>query len=224
MNRKSFWLITFVCLVAGTLADAQQPASTPRIGFLVSSTPSNYVTRLETFRQAMRELGYVEGENITIEYRFAEGKADRMREIAAEFVSMKVDLIVTAANATAAKNATKTIPIVFVAIADPVAQGIVDSLARPDGNLTGLTVLAPELTGKRLELLKEAAPKVNRVVFLWNPSSPGDLHLLKEAQAASGPLGLQIRPLEITNLEDFDNAFTTATKEKPNALTVLPFT
>lgn len=99
-----------------------------------------------------------------------------------------------------------------------------DSLARPGGNLTGLTVLAPELTGKRLELLKEAAPKVNRVVFLWNPSSPGDLHLLKEAQAASGPLGLQIRPLEITNLEDFDNAFTTATKEKPNALTVLPFT
>jgi len=202
------------------LAEAQQPPGTPRIGFLVSSTTSNYVSRLETFRRAMRELGYVEGKNITIEYRFAEGNADRMREIATGFVSMKVDLIVTAANATAAKNATKTIPIVFAAIADPVATGIVNSLAKPGGNLTGLTVLAPELTGKRLELLKKAAPKVNRVVFLWNPSAPADLPLLKEAQAASGTLGLQIRSFEITNLDDFDNAFMTAIKEKANALTM----
>src|SRR5215471_12790171 len=120
-----------VLLALGLPAEAQQTTKIPRVGFLVASTPSNYVTRIETFRQAMRELGYVEGKNIDIEYRFAEGKQERLREIAAEFVSLKVDVFVTAANATAAKEATKTIPVVFAAISDPVATGIVDSLARP---------------------------------------------------------------------------------------------
>ena len=209
------FILAFVCL-----AEAQQTTRIPRIGFLVASTPSNYLTRLETFRQAMRELGYVEGKNIVIEYRYAEGKPERFREIAAEFVSLKVDVFVTAANASAAKDATKTIPIVFAAISDPVAIGIVDSLARPGGNLTGLSVFAPELTGKRLELLKEAAPKTTRVAFLRNPSAPGDLPLLKEAEAASQPLGLQIRSLEVSTIADFENAFATATKEKVNAFTM----
>ena len=142
--------VTTVLLALCLPAVAQQPTKVPRIGFLIASTPSHYMTRIETFRQAMRELGYVEGKNINIEYRYGEGKEERFREIAAEFVSLKVDVFVTAANARAAKNATKTIPIVFAAIGDPVASGIVDSLARPGGNLTGLSVFAPELTGKRL--------------------------------------------------------------------------
>ena len=140
-------------------ADAQQQAKVPRIGFLVASSASFYSSRIEAFRQGLRELGYVEGKNIVIEYRFAEGKEDRLRELAAELVRLKVDIIVAAASAAAAKDATKTIPIVFAASADPVASGIVASLARPGGNVTGLTILAPELSGKRLELLKEASPK-----------------------------------------------------------------
>jgi putative ABC transport system substrate-binding protein len=221
MNTKMIaCLFAATLLSAASFAKAQQSGTIPRIGFLVSSTPANYVTRIETFRQGLRELGYIEGKNINIEYRYAEGKEDRMREIVAEFVSQKVDLIVTAANATAAKNATKTIPIVFAAIADPVASGIIDSLAKPGGNLTGLTVLAPELTGKRLELLKEAAPKITRVAFLWNPSNRGDQDLFREAQAASQILGLQLLSLEVTSINDFDNVFATATKERVNALTM----
>jgi ABC-type uncharacterized transport system substrate-binding protein len=221
MSEKIFCLVLGTMLLAlGLPAEAQQTAKIPRIGFLIASTPSNYVTRIETFRQGMRELGWVEGKNITIEYRYAEGKAERLREIAAEFVSLKVDVFVIAANATAAKEATKTIPIVFAAIADPVASGIVDSLAKPGGNLTGLTVLAPELTGKRLELLKEAAPKITRVAFLWNPSNPGDVPLWKEVEAASGALGLQVRSLEVRSLTDFDNAFATATRERVEAFTM----
>ena len=129
------------------LAEAQQGGKIPRIGFLVASSPSFYSSRIEAFRQGLRELGYVEGKNIAIEYRFAEGKEDRLRELAAELVRLKVDIIVAAASASAAKDATKTIPIVFVAAADPVASGIVTSLARPGGNVTGMTILAPELTG-----------------------------------------------------------------------------
>ena len=169
----------------------------------------------------MRDLGYIEGKNIAVEYRYAEGKEERMREIASEFVNLKVDVIVTAANATAAKNETKTIPIVFAAISDPVAIGIVDSLARPGGNLTGLSVLAPELAGKRLELLKEAAPKTTRLAFLWNPSNRGDAGTLKESEkAASQTLGLQIRSLEVSSPNDFDSAFATAIKERVQAFTM----
>ena len=164
--------ILFLCflsvLIAAShqLAEAQQAGKVPRIGFLVASSPSFYSSRIEAFRQGLRELGYVEGKNIAIEYRFAEGKEDRLRELAAELVRLKVDIIVAAASASAAKDATKTIPIVFAASADPVASGIVASLARPGGNITGMTILATELTGKRLELLKEAFPRVTRVAFL----------------------------------------------------------
>src|SRR5262245_32413784 len=184
--RKVFMHIALCALLhaLSSPAQAQQPTKIPRIGFLVASSPSLYAARIETFRQGLRDLGYVEGKNIAIEYRFAEGKEDRLREFAAELVSLKVDVIVTAANASAAKNATKTIPIVFAAIADPVATGIVANFARPGENLTGLSVFAPELSGKRLELLKETVPKITRVSFLWNAMSPSDPILLKETETA----------------------------------------
>ena len=220
MYRNLFWIVTLLFFAPSTITEAQQTGKVPRIGFLVASTASNYVTRIETFRQGMRELGYAEGKNIIIEYRFAEGKEERLREFAAEFVSSKFDIIITAANATIAKNATKTIPIVFAAIADPVVTGIVASLARPGGNLTGLTVMAPELSGKRLELLKEAFPRVNRVAFLWNPSTSSDLILLKETEVAARVLGLQVQSLEIRSLEDFDSGFATATREVVHGLTM----
>ena len=221
MNRKIvIWLLATFFLATVSLAEAQQATRVPRIGFLVASTASNYATRIETFRQGLRELGYIEGKNIVIEYRFGEGNEDRLRELAAELVSLNVDLIVTAAGARFAKDATKTIPIVFAAIADPVATGLVDSLARPGGNLTGLTVFAPELTGKRLELLKEAFPRVNRVAFLWNPLGPSDPILLKEAEAVSGALKLQIRALEVRSVNDFETAFSKATREVVHALTM----
>jgi len=210
-------LVAGALLAFAVIVEAQQPKKVPRIGFLAASSLSYNETRIEIFRQRLRELGYVEGENIAIEYRFAEGKQDRMRELAAELVSLKVDVIVTVANASAAKDATKTIPIVFAANADPVATGIVASLARPGGNLTGLTLFAPELTGKRLELLKEAAPRITRLAFLWNPSGSSDPILLKEAEAASRTLGLLIQSLEVRSLNDFDGAFATATREGVNA-------
>ena len=170
--------------------------------------------RIETFRQALRELGYVEGKNIVIEYRFADGKADRFPELAAELVSLKVDVIVTLLPASAAKKVTKTIPIVFAAVCDPVAIGLVDSLARPGGNLTGLTVLNPELSGKRLELLKEASPRITRVAFLFGIRrvAPSPL-ILEETETASQGLGLQIQSLEVRSLNDFDGAFAAAKGE-----------
>ena len=215
------------CIVLGAMllalclpADAQQPAKIPRIGFLGTSSAPFYSARIETFRQGLRELGYVEGKNIAIEYRFADGQNDRLPELAAEVVRLKVDVIVTtpASPASAAKKVTKTIPIVFVAAGDPVGTGLVDSLARPGGNLTGLTILNPELSGKRLELLKEAAPRITRVAFLFNPSSGAGQLILEETERAAKGLGLQIQSLEVRNLNDFDGAFAAAIREGAHAL------
>src|SRR5262245_62622178 len=185
-------LLAFVLLTIH-LASAQQPTKVPRLGFLGASSASFYSARIDTFRQGLRELGYIEGKNIAIEYRFADGKIERLPELAAELVDLKVDIIVTIPNASAAKNATKTIPIVFAGVADPVAQGIVTSLARPGGNLTGLTVLAPELGGKRMELLEDNSPKITRVAFLFNPSGESSPFLLKEMKTAAQGLGLHIQ-------------------------------
>jgi putative ABC transport system substrate-binding protein len=168
-NRKSAiqnpkWLglliIVFVLVVAGAVAQAQQPTKIPRIGFLIAASPSSVSARLEAFRQGLRELGYVEGKNIVIEWRYAEGKLDRLPALVAELVRLKIDIIVTGAPATtrAAKEATVTIPIVMAQDTDPVANGFVASLARPGGNITGLSTFAPELSGKQLELLKETVP------------------------------------------------------------------
>ena len=152
MNKKLFWLLTFLLLATVTFAQAQQPKKIPRVGFLVAPSRSFFSVRAEGFRQGLRNLGYIEAKNIVIEYRYAEGNLGRLPELAVELVSLKVDVIVTAGpGGLAAKNATQTIPIAFAAAQDPVASGLVDSLAMPGGNVTGLSVLAPELSGKRLD-------------------------------------------------------------------------
>jgi len=177
----------------------------------------------------VRELGYVEGQNIAIESRWAEGKYDRLPGLAAELVRLKVDVLVTQAAPAiqAAKEATRTIPIVMAISGDPIGTGFVASLARPGGNITGLSLLATELSGKRLELLKEAIPKLSRVAVIWNSSSPGMAHRFREVQAAARALGVRLQSLEVRgDPSDFEGAFSAATKERPDGLLVVldPFT
>ena len=176
MIKRLLWIVTLVLLAIGTFAEAQQPAKAPRIGFLGGSSPSAISARIEAFRRGLRELGYVEGKNIVIEWRYAEGKFDRLPALAAELVRLKVDVIVTSGPlpTRAAKEATVTIPIVMTQVGDPVGSGFVASLARPDGNITGLSTLAPELSGKRLELLKETVPRLSRVAVLVTSTRPGN--------------------------------------------------
>jgi len=218
---KKILLFAFATLVLASLhlADAQQEKRVPRIGFLASGSPSSFSSQTEAFRQGLRELGYVEGQNIGIEYRYAEGKTDRFADLATELVRLKVDVIVTASTpgVLAAKKTSSTIPIVFGAINDPVASGLVASLARPGGNITGLTNLSPDLGGKRLELLKESFPKVTRVAHLWNPDSPGS-----DMQAPAHTLGLQLQSLEVRSSNDFERAFEAALKERAHALITSP--
>ena len=207
------------------LAEAQQPKKVPRIGYLSSGNPSIESTRAEAIRLALRERGYIEGQNIAIEYRYAEGKLDRLPEIAAELVRLKVDIIVVAAAETAiraAKNATKTIPIVMSGQgADPVEAGVIESLARPGGNVTGLTNLSRKLGGKRLELLKEAVPKLARVAVLYDPAIPGTTREVKEdLPVAARALGLTIQPWEVRAADDFDKVFAALNKQRPDGLYV----
>jgi putative tryptophan/tyrosine transport system substrate-binding protein len=199
MSKKVVGLaICAVLLVLDIPTNAQQPKKVPRIGYLTSTDPATESIRFEPFRAALRERGYIEGQNIAIEYRYAEGKVDRFSELAAELVRLKVDVIVAAGGnriILAAKNATKTIPIVMMgAGVDPVEAGFVESLARPGGNVTGITTLSRELGGKRLELLKEAVPKVARVAVLYDAGSPGIVLDVKEVlPVAARALGLTIR-------------------------------
>ena len=183
-------LVVVVLLALGVIAEAQQPKKVPRIGYLSSTDPASESTRSEAIRLALRERGYIEGQNIAIEYRYAEGKRDRCPELAAELVRLKVDIIVVAGGATsvqAAKNATKTIPIIMMGGGiDPVEAGLVESLARPGGNVTGITNLSRELGGKRLELLKEAVPKLARVAVLYDPANPGSVLEVKEVLPVGG--------------------------------------
>jgi len=186
MSKKIFvWLLATLSLGA-VYAQAQQPAKIPRIGFLIGSSPSANAARIEAFRQGLRELGYVEGKNIIIEFRSAEGKFDRLPDLAAEVVRLKVDVIVTTGPIVnrPAKEATSTIPIVMAFDNDPVGNGFVASLARPAGNMTGLANLAPEITGKQLELLKEIVPRLSRVAVFGNSKEPATPQLLKEAELA----------------------------------------
>jgi putative ABC transport system substrate-binding protein len=203
---------------------AQQAKKISRIGYLVVSDAVTESTRAEAIRRALRELGYIEGQNIAIEYRYAEGKQDRYPELAAELVRLKVDIIVVAGGALAiraAKNATKTIPIVMGGSGiDPVVAGLVESLARPGGNVTGITNLTRELGGKRLELLKEAVLKVVRVAVLYEPV-PGSLRELKEVlPAAARALGLTVRSWEVRGTDGFEKVFTALSKERPDGLYV----
>jgi putative ABC transport system substrate-binding protein len=205
------------------LAEAQQAKKIPKIGYLGTTTVQS--ARREAFRQGLRDLSYVEGQNIVIEYRHAEGNVERLPDLAAELVRLKVDVIVVEAQVTAraAMNETKTIPIVMMGIGvDPVDVGLVASLARPGGNVTGLTAIHQELSGKRLELLKEAFPKVSRVAVLWNPEAPGSARGFKETQVAAQPLGLQLQSVEIRSLNDIDKAFSALTKKRVDARFVVP--
>jgi putative ABC transport system substrate-binding protein len=204
----------------GGSANAQQAAGIHRIGILIPTSGSFLSARDEAFRQRLRQLGYVEGKNIVIEYRYAEGKSERLPDLAAELVGLKVDVIVTVSpSATlAAKKASGTIPIVFAAANDPVGTGLVSSLARPGGNITGLSLMVPDLDGKRLELLKEAFPSVARVAFLWNPSGSRGNLALTVMEAAAKALVLKLLSLEVRSLDDFESAFARAKKERAQEL------
>jgi ABC-type uncharacterized transport system substrate-binding protein len=217
------WLLaTF--LLSTVSAAAQQARKVARIGFLVPDSASGVFARTEAFRQGLRDLGYLEGKNIVIEHRYAEGKAERLPELAAELVRSKVDIIVANAvqAALAAKNATKTIPIVMVVGVgvDPVEAGLVKSLARPGGNITGFTVLSVETAGKRLELFKEAIPKVKRIAILYDPANPGNLTEVKQVQTAARPLGLTVKSWEVRSTEGFETVFAALRKDRPDGLYV----
>ena len=222
MRLRSIGLI--VPLALGILlvplaAEAQQPSKVFRIGVLATAR----APLSEAFLQGLRELGYVEGQNIIIEWRFSEGRAEQLPVLAAELVRLKVDLIVASGTPAAlpAKNATRTIPIVMLAVGDPVGSGLIASLARPGGNITGLTLLAGmEIVGKHLELLKEAVPKISRVAVLLNPANQSHVLRLREVEVAGRSLGVQLQVLEARGPEEFDGAFAAMTRERAGALFV----
>src|SRR5215813_176575 len=225
MNKVAVpsFLVAVMLLAGAVLAEAQQPAKIPRIGYLSTTDPATDSARVEGIRLALRERGYIEGQNIAMEYRFAEGRPEREPGLAAELVRLKVDIIVVSTGDVtirAAKNATKTIPIVMTGSGiDPVVAGHVESLARPGGNVTGLTVLVRELAGKRLELLKEAVPKLARVAVLYDPANPASLHEVKELLPADArALKLTIQPWEIRAVDDFEKVFTALNKQRPDGL------
>jgi putative ABC transport system substrate-binding protein len=221
---KNIILFALCCLLLApcSAVRAQQPKKVARIGYLSNTDPATESARSEAIRLALRELGYIEGQNIAIEYRYAEGKVDRAPEHAAELVRLKVDIIVVASGdpwIRAAKNATKTIPIVMMGQgSDPVRAGLVESLARPGGNVTGLTALARELGGKRLELLKEAVPKLVRVAVLYDPASPPSLNEMKLLPADARALKLTIQPWEIRAVDDFEKVFAALNKQRLDGL------
>jgi putative ABC transport system substrate-binding protein len=220
MSRKIVAsLIAIAVLAFVHLGRAQQAKKVARIGLLIPGSQSAFAIRIDAFRQGLRELGYVEGQNIIIDYRYGEGKTDRFSDLAAELVRFKVDVIVTASTLSvqAAKKASGTIPIVFTAVNDPIVTGLVASFARPGGNVTGMTNLSTELDGKRLELLKETFPKVIRVAYLCNPNSAKT-----EMQAAAQALGVQLQTLEVRSANDFDPAFEATIKARAQALIISP--
>ncbi len=209
-----------------SFAEAQQPTKVPLIGYLSNTDPASESARAEIIRLALRERGYIEGQNIAIKYRFAEGKRDRFPELAAELVRLKVDIILVAGGIRpigVAKNATKTIPIVMTGLsADPVETGLVESLARPGGNVTGITLLSRELGGKRLELLKEAVTKAARVAILYDPASLASALELKEVlPVAARALKLTLQPWEVRTVDDFERVFVALNKQRPDGLYVL---
>jgi putative tryptophan/tyrosine transport system substrate-binding protein len=223
-RRVSYCLLITILLITGP-AEAQQPKKVPRIGYLSSNDPASESIRAEAIRQALRALGYIEGQNIVFEYRYAEGKSDRVLEFVAELVRLKVDVIVAAggvATIRPAMNATKTIPIVMVGgAADPVREGLIESLARPGGNVTGTTRLGGELGGKRLELLKEAVPKVVRVALLYDPAAPASVLEVKEVlPAPARALNLTLHPWEVRAADGFDKVFAAMGKWRPDGLYV----
>jgi putative tryptophan/tyrosine transport system substrate-binding protein len=221
-NRK--WAGLFAIIVAltvcGVKAQAQQPAKVHRVGFLTANDFSALAARIEALRQGLRELGYVEGKNIVIEYRYAEGKLDRLPALAAELVRLKVDIIVSAGpqSTRAVKEATVTIPIVMAFDFDPVGNGFVASLARPGGNITGLSTLAPEISGKQLELLKEIVPGLSRVAVLGNSTDPGNAQVVGETERAAVALTVHHLYLDVRAPADIETAFRAASKGRADAV------
>jgi len=224
MSRNVFvWLLTTVLLTTAFSAEAQQPTKIPRIGFLSGNAFSAISARIEAFRHGLRELDYVEGKNIVIEWRSAEGNFERARALAAELVRLKVDVIVAEAptSTRSAKQATVTIPIVMMFDDDPVGSGFVASLARPGGNITGLSTLSPEISGKQLELLKEIVPKLSRVGVLGDVTRPGIPQALREINIAAAAFRVQVQYLEVRESNDIEIAFRAASKERVDAVLVL---
>jgi putative ABC transport system substrate-binding protein len=224
MKKNIFGLALVVVLVAFSVpVEAQQAAKVLRIGFLSNGSPAAISAFNDAFRQKLRELGHAEGKDVTFEYRYAEGKLERLPDLAAELVRLKVDVIVTTGGTPAvlaAKNAASTIPIIFIGTADPVASGLVASFARPGGNITGFTNGGPELGGKRLELLKETVPRVSRVAVLWNTENPSSRNSLKETEAAAKALGVRLQLVGIRSANDLGEAFSKVSKERSGALAV----
>jgi putative tryptophan/tyrosine transport system substrate-binding protein len=223
MKRKITVLTLCAMLFALSYsASAQQPKKVARIGYLTAQSAVAEQPRLESFRQGLRALGHIEGQNIVIEFRHTDGKFERLPDVAAELVRLKVDVLVanTTNAALAAKNATRTIPIFFIGVSDPVAAGLVDSLARPGGNITGLTNIAPMLAGKRLELLKETVPKLSRVALMWNPQNPGSVPQWQESQLPARELGLQLHSMEVSSADKYESAFKEAIETRSAALAV----
>src|SRR5262245_53215175 len=223
MNKKLLWLLMlFLLLVVGTFAEAQQQKKIQRIGYLALAALRANAYRIDTFRQGLRQLGYAEGKDFVIEDRYADGKLDRLNELAADLVRLKVDVIVTTGPAPtrAAKAATTTIPIVMTQDPDPVGNGFVASLARPGGNITGLSRLSPEISGKQLELLKETIPKLSRVAVLWVSTIPGQALSLREIGLAAGPLSVQLQSLDVLGPKDIETAFRAASNQRAEAFMV----
>lgn len=213
-------LFVVVLLAIAVIAGAQQPKKVPRIGFLLATSASQQAARVEAFKQGLHDLGYIEGRNITTEYRYAEGKLDRIPALAEELVDLKVHVIVTGGpQATRpAKKATATIPIVMAFDSDPVGNEFVASLARPGGNVIGLSVLAPELGGKRLELLQEIVPKLSRVIVLGSSTLPGNAQTLRETELAAAALGVKLQFVDVLSAKDIEAAFRRTVKARADAL------
>ena len=223
MDRRNFMASMVGAILSAPLgAQAQQPGKIYRVGFLWDS-PAVWPHALEGFRQGLRDLGWVEGRNIVVEYRWAEGRFDRLPTLVEELVRLKVDIIVAPASiyTEAAKRATSTIPIVFASHADPIGTGHVDSLARPGGNITGLTVMMSETAAKSLELFKEAVPGLSRVAVVWDPATPSHRPALDAVEVRGRALGLQVQTLAVRGATEFDGAFSTIVRERASALLVL---
>lgn len=219
----SIWLLQTIILATAPFAHGQQAGKVYRIGYLSGTDRATNPTRIEAFRQRLHELGYVEGKNVSIDYRYADDKLERMSNLALELTRLDVDVIVTTGPAVLpAKKASATIPIVFTAFADPVGSGLVASLAQPGGNVTGLSVISQDLDSKRLELLREAFPKISRVALLWVPSTVRGNPAPADIAAAAKALGVTILSLEVRRSEDFDGAFDRAKKDRAHALMTTP--
>jgi putative ABC transport system substrate-binding protein len=221
-NKTIIVLLVSLALTSVRLTDAQQPAKVAKIGWLSIGLYSGPGSTIRGLAPALRALGYVEGKNIAFDYRYAENKLDRLPALADELVRLKVDVLVTPGTpaAIAAKNATRTIPIVFFRVSDPVPLGLVDSLSRPGGNVTGFTEISEVLAGKRLELFKETVPKLSRVAVLWNPQNPGNAQQWKESQLPARELGLQLHSMEVSSADKYEGAFKEAVKARSSALLV----